>query len=180
MNKRNRPVTAVQDYNHKLYERASKLWERETEHNIESMQINIENKMVTAEQKKKERVGKISHRIRVDNYKKEQLQLQKLKIMDDALNPVIKTKKKGEFDSGSSDPYKANTSRAYPSGTSSDQKPLKKVQSQKQIQFKSLSRATGGPDIETGDLLGLVESHLIQPGPMAPIDIKAGQNMIKS
>ena len=73
MNKRNRPVTAVQDYNHKLYERASKLWERETEQNIESMKINIENKMVTAEQKKKERVGKISHRIRVDNYKKEQL-----------------------------------------------------------------------------------------------------------
>ena len=43
-----------------------------------------------------------------------------------------------------------------------------------------MSRASGGPDIETGDLLGLVESHLIQPGPMAPIDIKAGQNMIKS
>ena len=81
--------------------------------------------------------------------------------MDDALNPVIKTKKKGEFDSGSHNPYKPNTSRAYPSGTSSDKKLLKKVQSQKQIEFKSLSRATGGPDIETGDLLGLVESHLI-------------------
>ena len=29
LNKRNRPVTAISDYNHKLYERASKLWDRE-------------------------------------------------------------------------------------------------------------------------------------------------------
>ena len=73
INKRNRPVTAISDYNHKLYERASKLWDREQEHNIESLRLSIENKMSVAEQKKKERVAMISHNIRVDNYKKEQL-----------------------------------------------------------------------------------------------------------
>ena len=121
--------------------------------------------MSNAEQKKKERVAMISHNIRVDNYKKEQLQLQKLQVMDTVLNPPLNQKKKSDFDSNTSaeNAYRPNSSRAYPSGSDGDRKLLKKVQSARQIEFKSLNRASGGFDMgsDTGELMGLVESHLI-------------------
>ena len=68
-----RPATAQADYNHKLYDRAAKRHAQFNDENIESLKIGIECKMLNAEQKKKQRIAMISHNIRVDNFKKEQL-----------------------------------------------------------------------------------------------------------
>ena len=57
--------------------------------------------------------------------------MKKLQVMDTVLNPPLKTKKKGEFDSNTSAEmaYRPNSSRAGPEGSDGDKNLLKKVHS---------------------------------------------------
>ena len=132
----------------------------------------------------------ISYNIRVDNFKKEQMQLNKLKVMDDVLNPNVNSNKvkKDEFEKSLSveQPSRPSSSRIKTRGKTigEQRQTLTKVQSARSIKFTSLNRQVGDnyyeftPGKQNEKSVGLLESH-IQPNTRAAIDIKIGQNMLK-